>query len=92
VTIFYCLRFETSLLVASYDSQGYGGGIRPRPNTGQVWLPQFLFVTSISSTLSNEKEKVLLHSLHATAALIVRAVLLNFLRNKASFLLVPVAR
>jgi hypothetical protein len=29
-TIFYSLRFETSLFVASYDSQGYGGGIRPR--------------------------------------------------------------
>jgi hypothetical protein len=29
VTIFYCLAFETSLLIASYDSQGYGGGIRP---------------------------------------------------------------
>jgi hypothetical protein len=27
-TIFYCLRFETSLFVASYDSQGHGGGIR----------------------------------------------------------------
>jgi hypothetical protein len=23
-TIFYCLRFETSVFVASYDSQGYG--------------------------------------------------------------------
>jgi hypothetical protein len=33
-TIFYCLRFETSLFVASYDSQGHGGGIRPRPHTG----------------------------------------------------------
>jgi hypothetical protein len=30
VTIFYCLRFETSLFVASYDSQGHGGSIRPR--------------------------------------------------------------
>jgi hypothetical protein len=30
VIIFYCLRFETSLFVASYDSQGYGGGIRLR--------------------------------------------------------------
>jgi hypothetical protein len=30
VTIFYCLRFDTSLFVASYDSQGYGGGIWPR--------------------------------------------------------------
>jgi hypothetical protein len=26
-TTFYCLRFETSLFVASYDSQGHGGGI-----------------------------------------------------------------
>jgi hypothetical protein len=30
-TIFYCLRFETSLFVATYDSQGYSGGMRP-PN------------------------------------------------------------
>jgi hypothetical protein len=29
VAIIYCIRFETSLFVASYDSQGYGGGIRP---------------------------------------------------------------
>jgi hypothetical protein len=34
-TIFYCLRFETSLFVASYDSQGHGGSIRPRLNTGE---------------------------------------------------------
>jgi hypothetical protein len=33
-TIFYCLWFETSLFVASYDSQGHGGGIRPRLRTG----------------------------------------------------------
>jgi hypothetical protein len=32
-TIVYCLRFETSLFVASYDSQGYGEGIRPRLRT-----------------------------------------------------------
>jgi hypothetical protein len=32
-TIFYCLRFETSLYVASYDSQGCDGGIRPRLHT-----------------------------------------------------------
>jgi hypothetical protein len=36
VTIFYCLRFETSLFVASYDSQGHGGGIRTRLHTGIV--------------------------------------------------------
>jgi hypothetical protein len=34
VTIFHCLRFETSFFVASYDSKGYGGGIRPRLHTG----------------------------------------------------------
>jgi hypothetical protein len=28
-TIFYCLKFETSLFVASYNSQGHDGGIRP---------------------------------------------------------------
>jgi hypothetical protein len=33
-TIFYCLRFETSLFVVSYDSQGHGGGIRSRLHTG----------------------------------------------------------
>jgi hypothetical protein len=32
--IFYCPRYETSLFVASYDSQGYGGDIRPRLHTG----------------------------------------------------------
>jgi hypothetical protein len=32
--VFYCLRFETSLFVASYDSQGYGGDIRLRLHTG----------------------------------------------------------
>jgi hypothetical protein len=38
VTIFYTLRFGTSLFVASYESQGYGGGIRPRLHTG--WLTE----------------------------------------------------
>jgi hypothetical protein len=33
VTIFHCLRLETSLFVASYDSQGNGGGIRSRLHT-----------------------------------------------------------
>jgi hypothetical protein len=28
------LRFETFLLVASYDSQGHGGGIVPRLHKG----------------------------------------------------------
>jgi hypothetical protein len=33
VVIFYSLRSETSLFIASYDSQGHGGGIRPRLHT-----------------------------------------------------------
>jgi hypothetical protein len=38
MTIFYCLRLETSLLVAFYDLQGYGGGVRPRLNKGWCFL------------------------------------------------------
>jgi hypothetical protein len=41
VTIFYCLRFETSLFVASHDSQGNGGGIRTRLHPG-TWLPAWM--------------------------------------------------
>jgi hypothetical protein len=41
-TIFYCLTFETSLFVASYDSQGHGGGIRPRLHTGIFTVCFFL--------------------------------------------------
>jgi hypothetical protein len=40
--VFYCLRFETSLFVASYDSQGHGGGIRPRLHTGNALCPTAL--------------------------------------------------
>jgi hypothetical protein len=36
-TIFYCLRFETSLFVAFYDSQGHGGGIRSRRHPGSEY-------------------------------------------------------
>jgi hypothetical protein len=38
-TIFYCLRFDTSFFVASYDSQGHGGGIRPCLHTGVTSAP-----------------------------------------------------
>jgi hypothetical protein len=40
-TIFYCLRFETPVFVASYDSQGHGGGIRSRLHTGTASLPHY---------------------------------------------------
>jgi hypothetical protein len=36
-TIFYCLKFETSLFVSSYDSQGYNEGIRTA-STLDDWL------------------------------------------------------
>jgi hypothetical protein len=41
-TIFYCLTFETSLFVASYDSQGHGGGIRPSLHTRSRFLCPFV--------------------------------------------------
>jgi hypothetical protein len=37
-TIFYSLRFDTSLFVASYDSQSHGGGIRPLLHTEYITL------------------------------------------------------
>jgi hypothetical protein len=49
VTIFYCLSFETSLFVASYDSQGHGGGIRPHLRTGQS---QFKVKVTLRLTVS----------------------------------------
>jgi hypothetical protein len=42
-TVFYWLRFETSHSVASYDSQGHGGGIRPRLHTGLMWVYETVF-------------------------------------------------
>jgi hypothetical protein len=38
VTILYCLIFETSLFVVSYDSQGHGGAVLPRLHTGGCGL------------------------------------------------------
>jgi hypothetical protein len=37
VTVFCCLRFETSLFVTSYDSQGHGGG-----GGGKFWKSIFI--------------------------------------------------
>jgi hypothetical protein len=48
---FYCLGFETSLFVASYDSQGYGGGIRSRLHTGVSWAKVKLRLT-VSQSVS----------------------------------------
>jgi hypothetical protein len=35
---FVLFQIETSLFVTSFDSQGYGGGIRPRLRTGYITL------------------------------------------------------
>jgi hypothetical protein len=52
-TIFYCLRFETFLFVASYESQGYGGGIWLRLHTGSASfessLVEFYVTTDVQS-------------------------------------------
>jgi hypothetical protein len=45
-TTFYCLRFETSLFVTSYDSQGHSGGIRPRLHTGITCIKCIMFQCS----------------------------------------------
>jgi hypothetical protein len=46
-TIFCCLRFETSPFVVPYDSQGHGGGIRPRLHTGFI----FSFISHLWSSV-----------------------------------------
>jgi hypothetical protein len=38
VIIFYCLRFGTSLVFASYDSHSYSGGVKPHRLLYLLWL------------------------------------------------------
>jgi hypothetical protein len=64
VTIFYCLRFETSLLVASYDSQGHGGGIRTCLHTSSA--PNITRVALYSRANRTEYSVVLLVSADRT--------------------------
>jgi hypothetical protein len=71
-TIFYCLRFETSLFVASYDSQGHGVGIRPRLHTGtencSVINCRYIASTSTTQkTASTVVEKCLPQWLHSNS-------------------------
>jgi hypothetical protein len=47
VAILYCLRFETSRFVSSYDSQGHGGGIRPRLHMSDLlnsWINSIFYL------------------------------------------------
>jgi hypothetical protein len=58
VAIFYCLKFETSLFVASYDSQGNGGGIRPFLHTGlTIILLVKIVIHTFYTLISKSKSK-----------------------------------
>jgi hypothetical protein len=54
-TIFYCLSFGTSIFVASYGSQGHGGGIRPLLYTG---LTQLKYDSSLCSPRTERTENI----------------------------------
>jgi hypothetical protein len=57
-TVFYCLRFETSLFVASYDTHGPGGGIPPRLHTGRLLCAaEHFFIISLHG--SHRKHRLL---------------------------------
>jgi hypothetical protein len=62
--IVYCLRLETSLFVASYDSQGHGGGIRPRLHTSLNWIHEWtlFYITSGGPNSSHHTEQFILWS------------------------------
>jgi hypothetical protein len=52
---YFTLRFETSLFVATYDSQGHGGGIRPRLQTD--WLTTAWLVSTLYNPLARTAQK-----------------------------------
>jgi hypothetical protein len=80
VAIFYCLRFETSLFVASYDSQGHGGGIRPRLHTG-FSLTNQLFHLLITPRYELHRK----HHLHCYSPTIARPLSAYPLPREPSF-------
>jgi hypothetical protein len=93
-TVFYCLKFETSLFVASYDSQGHGGDIRPRLHTGDELASEF---TSLTSTLHRHHGKrpivvdvftvpLLRNGLHNTGVILLLGA--DYIENTASSILV----
>jgi hypothetical protein len=75
VTIYYCLRFETSLFVASYDLQGHGGGIRPASTRGLAGLGSSLYNLGADpkgNTASNSASVVVMGSCRAIARISFR--------------------
>jgi hypothetical protein len=59
-TIFYCLRFEYSFFVASYDSQGYGGGIRTRLHMGLYYRFVINYVSPFYNFVKTEQRSPLI--------------------------------
>jgi hypothetical protein len=64
-TIFHCLRLETSLFVASYDSQGHGGNIRPRLLKGfnqsvLEFMNALSFITSGEPNIDHHLEQLVI--------------------------------
>jgi hypothetical protein len=61
-TIFYCLRFETSLFVASYDSHGHGGGIRSRLHKGLLTvLASVVLITPLRGSSRKHRFELFLY-------------------------------
>jgi hypothetical protein len=61
-TIFYCLRFETSFFVASYDSQGHGEGIWFRIHTGFFYCSLYYKWFSVCSLGTDRVENTTFNS------------------------------
>jgi hypothetical protein len=61
-TIFYCLRFETSFFVASYDSHGHGACIPSRLHTGRSQFPSpYSLIPSRHGPRTENTAPLLLH-------------------------------
>jgi hypothetical protein len=77
-TKFYSLRFETSLFVSSYDSQGYGGDIRHRLHSG-IYLSALsnFGANRIEITTSNNSSIMLCLSVGADTCLASRCLAID---------------
>jgi hypothetical protein len=68
ITIFYCLSFETSLLTASYDSQGHSEGIQPRLHTVWSRLLTVSFYNSLARTIQKTRPLLLTRCVYRAVA------------------------
>jgi hypothetical protein len=69
-TTFCCLGFEISFFVAFYDSQGHGGGIRPRLHTGIEHIaPTVLVITTRHGPHRKHRSSIVFVSIAAVTCL-----------------------